>query len=241
MINNVFFLKTIVSLWERKRIVEKTFSVSGWLGFWLPIGLFGAQVIWWTIRIFVMDVYMLAEIFVDTNLQEYKLNFIFDTLIIVIPFIYAVIGYFAFGIRTLVGQVGLLVYNVGVVIISVVAIVKEFQTGMYIGAIAYAVLNIIISVFCIKAKYEDSLLAKIDGYPHFNATLMYEEEPEVSTLRFPDKKSYDELYEERIDEFLETYPDALMTQMYKEQREQKRVDEIDGWLGEMMPKKEKSE
>ncbi len=241
MINNVFFLKTVISLWERKRIVEKTFSVSGWLGFWLPIALFGAQVIWWAMRIFVMDVYMLAEIFVDTNLQEYKLNFIFDTLVIVIPFIYALIGYFSFGVRSLPMMILSLPYSAGVVIISVVAIVKQFQTGMYIGAILYAALNIAITVFCIKAKYEDALLAKIDGYPHFNATLMYEEEPEVSTLRFPDKKSYDELYEERIDEFMETYPDAMMSRMYKEQKAQEIDDEIGGWLGEMMSKKEKNE
>lgn len=241
LIDNVFFLKTVISLWHRKRIVEKTFAVSGWLGFWLPIALFGVQVIYWTTRIFVMDVYMLAEIFFDTNLQKYKLNFIFDTLIMVIPFFYALAGYFAFGVRTYVAQIMLLIYNAGVVVISVVAIVRNFQTGMYIGAIVYAVLNIIITVFCIKAKYEDQLLAKIDGYPHFNATLMYEDEPEVSMLRFPDKKSYDELYDERIDEFVETFPDSEMTQMYKEQREQKRIDEINDWLGEMMPNKENDE
>lgn len=241
MINNPFYVKTVLTLQERKKKVESVYSAAGWLGYWLPLFLFGVMVFWWVCRLFVMDLYMLGEIFADTNLQVYKLNFICDILILVIPLIYLPFGHFAFGVRNALSTWLLMVFDAGVVILSVTAIFKNFSPAIYIGAIAYAVLNLIVCICCLKAYVDDELLKKIDGYPHFNATLMYEDEPEVSLLRFRDKKTFNELYDERMEEFVEGHPDALMSDIYRKEKEAEHDAAVEDFLSGMFIKNKKTD
>ena len=119
---------------------------------------------------------------------------------------------------------------------------KNYEKITYTVAIIYCTAMIFVCVDCIKAYKEDKLLSGIDGYPHFNAILMHEEKTgEKSLLRFPDKRSYDELYEERMEEYTRDNPDSDAARIYIKEKEERADNELSDWLSGIMGKSEENQ
>ncbi len=241
MINIHPHVKVVLSLRERKAIVEKSYRLGGTVGFWIPIWIFGFEVFYYVCKLLAMDLFMVAEMAGDTNLIESKLDLIFDIVLLAVPGAFTILSYLAFGLRKRLANIILLVADIGFVIIAVTAIVLNFSRSFYIVGLLYSVALVAVCIDCLKAYNDEQLLKKADGYPHFNPTLMQDEEPKVSKLRFREKKSFDELYEERMEEYAEINPDSFTGKAYKKRKEEKREEEIDDWLGNMFTKNEKNE
>ena len=92
--------------------------------------------------------------------------------------VFVILGYFAFGTRRLIAIYTYMGTSMVFVVISLIMIMKNYEKYTYAAAIICCIAMICVCGDCIKAYKEDKLLSGIDGYPHFNATLMYEEKTE---------------------------------------------------------------
>ncbi len=242
MIDNFIYVKVIESLRMRKRAVEKSYSLAGWVGFWMPVFLFGIQVFYYVSRLLTLDMGLVALMVDPASIPLGNVYFEFNYPPMIACLLFTFLGYFAFGSRRKTAQYLYMAGAVVFIIVSFIMIMKNYEKITYTAAIMYCTAMIFVCNDCIKAYKEDKLLSKIDGYPHFNATLMYEEQSEEkSQLRFPDKKSYDELYEERMKEYVEENPDTQMAKIYRKEKEEKKDTELCNWLLEMLGKFEENQ
>lgn len=241
VINNNKYLKTVSSLAERKDCVEKIYGVAGWVCFWVPIWVFGFEVLYYVCRLVANNAAVIMDMLGQINLVEGRLEFIFDTLLAVIPLIFIFLGYLGFGLRKLSFNYLFLAVDVCFFICCVVAVVLGFQPALYIFGGLYCVASFYAAFNCIAAYKDDKILQKHDGYPHFNATLMPEEDPEQLLLRYDDEKSYDELYEERFAEYAKENPDTQMAQIYAEEEKQKTDAKLDEWFDSVIGKDNKND
>lgn len=242
MINNNIHIKVIESLRMRKKEVEKSFGLAGWVGFWLPVLLFGIHVAYYVSRLLVNDLALVANLFSPDTFLESKMYIEFNFPTMIACFVFVILGYFAFGARR---RPALYLYTGSAavfIVVSIIMIVLDYEKTTYVAAILYCAAMIFVCHDCIKAHKDDTLLSGIDGYPHFNATLMQEERTEEKSLiRFPDKKSYDELYDERMELYAKENPDSETAKAYNREREEKKDTELSGWLAGMMGKTEENQ
>ena len=110
---------------------------------------------------------------------------------------------------------------------------------LYVSGLFYSVAMLIACVDCIRADIDDVYLSKIEGYPHFNPILIKEEIPMKSNIKFPDKKSYEQLYDERLEEFAKENPESEMARLYIKEKEEKMDLSLGDWLDDMFTKNEK--
>ena len=237
MINNNKYLRTVASLAERKREVEKSYGIAGWVCFWLPIWIFGFEVFYYVCRLIANNAAVIMDIAGKIELVEGRLNFIFDVLLALIPLVFIILGYLAFGVRILTFNYIFLGVDVCFFICCVVAVFLGFQPTLYIFGMVYCIASFKIALDCVKAYKDDKILQKNDGYPHFNGSIMREDEPKVSLLRYADKKSYDELYDERYAKYAEENPDTQMAQIYQSERKVKEENELDEWFDSVLKDK----
>ena len=241
MINRHPHVKSVLSLRERKQKVEKSYTIGGTVGFWIPVWIFGIEVFYYVCRILSTDIFLVAEVMGETELDPRKFDLFFDIILIVAPGAFTILSYFAFAMRKRIIKYILLIFDILFFGICVVALINDFNSKMYIVGAIYSFFVFIVCVDCIKAYNDDLLLQKADGYPHFNPTVMQDEEPKVSKLRFRDKKSFDELYDERMEEYARENPDSVTGKAYKQRKEEEREEKIDSWLDEMFTKNGKNE
>jgi len=239
MVNNNKYLKTVFSLADRKRNVEKAYGIAGWVCFWLPIWVFGFEVLYYVCRLIANSAAVIMDAAGKIEMIDGRLNFIFDVLLAVIPLLYVILGYLAFGLRKLTFNYIFLAVDVCFFICCIVAIILGFQPTLYAFGIVYCMASFKIAIDCVKAYKDDKILQKNEGYPHFNATLMFEDEPKVSLLKYDDKKTYDELYDNRFAEYAEENPDTQMAQIYRKEKKEKDEDTIDEWFDAVLKDKNK--
>ena len=238
VINNNKYLKTVFSLAERKKAVEKAYGIAGWVCFWIPIWVFGIEVFYYVTRLSVNNTAILMNIFGGMNVVEGRLEFVFDILLAVIPIVFALVGYLAFGVRLLTFNYLFLGIDAAFLIACVVAVIMGFQSTLYVFGGIYCVGSFLAAKECVGAYKDDKILRRHDGYPHFNGTLMKEEKVEKSLLRYKDEKTYDELYDERFEKYAKENPDSQMAQIYAEEKKQKDDAKLDEWFDSVMGKED---
>lgn len=238
MINNNKYLKTVASLADRKRDVEKCYGIAGWVCFWVPIWIFGFEVFYYICRFIANNAAIIGDMMGRIELVEGRLDFVFDIVLAVIPLVFAFLGFFAFGLRKLTFNYIFLVAAGCFLICSIAAVILGFQTTLYACAVLYCIAAFKISLDCINAYKDDKILQKNEGYPYFNAAIMKEDEPKVSLLRYDDKKTYDELYDERFAKYAEENPDTQMAQIYHNERKEKNENAIDEWFDTVLKDKD---
>lgn len=241
MINRLPHVKAVLSLRERKQKVEKSYAIGGTVGFWIPVWIFGFEVFYYVCRLLGTDIFLVAEIMGDTRFEESKFMPFFDIVLLIAPGAFTILSFFAFVMRKRIMKFILLVFDILFFIISVTALVLDFNSTMYIVGVIYSLLMFVVCIDCIKAYNDDLLLRNAEGYPHFNPVVMEDEEPKISKLRFKDNKRFDELYDEQMREYAEANPDSPAGKAYKQQREEEREVKIDNWLDEMFTTNKKSE
>lgn len=237
MIDNFVHIKVIESLRLRKKSVEKSFGLAGWAGFWMPVFLFGIQVVYFVMQLLVLDIGLVSVMIEPSSIPAGNIYFEFNYPPMIACIVFAVLGFFAFGTRRL---PALYIYTGAAVVfagVSIIMIAKNYEKYTYIGALIYCVAMVFVCIDCIKAYKEDKQLSGIDGYPHFNATLMTEEKTEEkSQLRFPEKKSNDQLYDERMEQYAIDNPDSETAKAYNREKEEKKELDIENWLSGMLEK-----
>lgn len=239
MIDNFVHVKVIEALRMRKKAVEKSYSLAGWVCFWVPVFLFGIQVLYYVLRLLTLDMGLVAMMIEPDSIPIGNVYFEFNYPPMIACLVFVILGYFAFGSRRRTAHYLYAASCVVFIALSIIMVIKNYEKYTYIGAIVYCMVMFLVCADCIKAYKEDKILSKIDGYPHFNATLMYEEKTEEkSQIRFPDKKSYDTLYEERMEEYVKENPDTQMSQIYFKEKAEREDDELKSWLGGMLGKNE---
>ncbi len=241
MINNNVHVKVIESLRMRKKEVEKSFGLAGWVGFWLPVLLLGVQVFYYVFRLLTVDMAMVAVMMGSEEFIESRFYIEFNYPPMIACLLFTILGYFAFGTRRRPAIYLYMALAAVFIVVSVIMVIKNYEKYTYIGAMIYCTAMIFVCGDCAKAHKEDKLLSVIEGYPHFNATLMCEERTEErSQLRFPDKKSYDQLYDERMEEYAKENPDSETAKAYNREKEEKKDAELSDWLTVMMGKTEEN-
>ena len=240
MISNNIHVKVVESLRVRKLKVEKTYENAGVLGFWLPAIFFGVQVIYHVCRLLVADMGAITMLFSDVIVESSLLKFIenFNLPMIIACLVFAIDGYFAFGFRARGAKYLYIGLCAVLAVLSVVMIIRSYWVWVYVVSFIYCVMMFFVTIGCIKAQDEDRLLSKSEGYPHFNSILMQDEKTEKSLLRFREKKSPEEIYDERLREYASEYPDSQMARIYRKEQEEHADTEIGDWLDGMMTKSE---
>ncbi len=237
MINNNIHVKIIDSLRMRKKAVEKSYSIAGWMGFWMPVFLLGVQVVHFVLRLLVLDMGMVSVMIESTSIPLGNIYFEFNYPPMIACLLFVVLGYFAFGARRRPAQYLFMALAVVFIAVSFIMIMKNYEKATYTVSVIYCTAMIFVCADCIKAHKEDELLSRSDGYPHFNPVLMYEEKTEEKSLiRFPDKKSYDQLYDERMEEYAVQNPDSETAKAYVRVKEEKKEIDIENWLSAMLEK-----
>ena len=237
MIDNFVHVKVIESLRMRKKAVEKSYSLAGWVGFWVPVFLFGIQVFYYVSRLLTLDMGLVALMVDPSSIPMGNVYFEFNYPPMIACLVFAILGFLAFGTRRRPAQYAFMSLAAVFIAVSFVMIMKNYEKITYTVAVIYCTAMIFVCGDCIKAHKEDVILSKIDGYPHFNSTLMYEEKTgEKSLIRFPDKKSYDLLYDERMEEYAAQNPDSETAKAYNREKEEKKDFELSDWLSEMLGK-----
>lgn len=237
MIDNFIHVKVIESLRLRKKAVEKSYSLAGWVGFWLPFFLFGFQVIYYVVRLLTVDMAMVAIMMGSEEIMVSRLFIDFNYPPMIACLVFTILGFLAFGTRRRPAQYAFLSLAIVFIAVSFIMIMKNYEKITYTVAVIYCTAMVFVCIDCIKAHKEDAILSKIDGYPHFNSSLMYEEKTgEKSLIRFPDKKSYDQLYDERMEEYAAQNPDSETAKAYNREKEEKKEMDIENWLSGMMEK-----
>ena len=237
MIDNFVHVKVIESLRLRKKAVEKSFGLAGWVCFWMPVFLLLLQVVYFVLRLLVLDIGMVSVMIEPTSIPAGNIYFEFNYPPMIACVVFVILGYFAFGTRRLLAIYIYMGASMVFVVVSLIMIMKNYEKYTYAAAIIFCIAMICVCSDCIKAYKDDKLLSGIDGYPHFNATLMYEEKTEEKSLiRFPEKKSNDQLYEERMEEYAAANPDSETAKAYVRAKEEKKEIDIENWLSGMMEK-----
>ncbi len=241
MIDNFAYVKIIESLRLRKKAVEKSFGFAGWVCFWMPVFLLLLQVVYFVLRLLVLDMGLVSVMIEPTSIPAGNIYFEFNYPPMIACVVFVILGYFAFGTRRLIAIYTYMGTSMVFVVISLIMIMKNYEKYTYAAAIICCIAMICVCGDCIKAYKEDKLLSGIDGYPHFNATLMYEEKTEEKSLiRFPEKKSNDQLYEERMELYVKDNPDSETARAYVRAKEEKKEIDIENWLTGMLGKNEEN-
>ncbi len=242
MIDNLIHVKVIESLRMRKKAVEKSYSLAGWVGFWVPVALFGIQVFYCVFRLLVLDMGLVSMMQVPDSIPIGNIYFEFNYPPMIASLVFAFLGYLAFGTRRRKAQYFFMALAAAFIVVSFIMIIKNYEKVTYTISIIYCTAMIFVCADCIKAHKEDTLLSGIYGYPHFNAILMHEEKSEEKSLiRFPDKKSYDELYDERMEEYTKDNPDSEMARIYMKEKEDRKDTELSDWLSGMIGKTDENQ
>ena len=231
MLKNVEFLRA------RMNEINRQYKVAFLIGFWFPLGVFVFELAFYYSKLLVLSSVFMHELFLIFEAPDEKQVFAPDILLFLMPLIYMAFSFVSFKIKSRIMKFPLLFINIGFTGMCVYPIVigySEWYT--YAIGIIHGIGLFIACVNCIKADIDEELLSKIDGYPHFNPVIMHEELPQHSEIRFPDKKSYDQLYDERMEEYAAQNPDSETAKAYNREKEEKKEMDIENWLSGMMEK-----
>lgn len=234
-------LKNVEFLRERMNAINHKYKIAFRIGFWIPLIIFGFEVFYYACRLIVLNGVWMHELFKVFEADDAKQRFSPDMIILLMPIIYAVFSFVSFKMKMKVMKYFLALIDVLFFASCIVVISMGFDPWLYVSGMLYAAAVFIVCVDCIKADMEDEILSRIDGYPHFNPILIKEEISMKSEIRFPDKKSYDQLYDERMEVFAEENPESEMAKLYKEEKKAAQDAAVDSWLGEMFVKNEKND
>ena len=236
MLKNVDFLRA------RMEEIKKRYKEAFLIGFWFPLGVFVIELFYYVSRLIVLGAAYTREVMGDFTVPDEKQVFFFDLVLFLMPLIYMAFSLVSFRVRSRIMKYPLLFMNVTFIVMCVYALAMEYSDWYpYAIGIIHGIGLFIACVRCIKADVDDELLSKIDGYPHFNPVLMHEELPKDSKIRFPDKKSYDQLYDERMEEYAAQNPDSETAKAYNREKEEKKDFELSDWLSGMLGKNEENQ
>lgn len=235
-------LKNIDHLKERMDEIRRKYKQAFRVCFWIPLAVFVLEVVYYGCLVFTMGIARVQELKGYIEIADGKLDFSPDMIIFLMPLVYIVFSFVCFKSRNKAAKYFLMIFDALFAACCIYVIISGYHEWyLYAAALLYSVAVFIVCAECINADKDEEILSKIEGYPHFNPILIHEDVPIHSEIKFPDKKSYDQLYDERMAEYAEEFPDTEAARLYKEEQEYRREKEIDGWLDGMFTKNEKSD
>ncbi len=234
------FMKNIAHLQMRMNKIKQAYKTASFVGFWVSMIIFIGEVVYYGCRVVTMGVAYVNDLLGLWDVPDEKLKLASDITLFIMPLVCAVMSFISFRIKSRVMKYALLVVDIAFFAGCIYAFVVLPRDRILYGAsMIYSVAVFVVCIRCIIADYDDVILSKIEGYPHFNPLLIHEDVPITTGVRFPDKKTNEELYEERMEEYCRENPDSPMAKCYREEKENERNCQINDWLGEMMVKKKK--
>lgn len=236
MLKNVEFLRA------RMNEINRQYKVAFFVGFWFPLAVFVLELFFYYSKLLVLSGVFMHELFLVFEVPDEKQIFAPDILLFLMPLVYMAFSFVSFRIKSRIMKFPLLFIVIGFVGMCVYPIVigyNEWYT--YAIGIIHGIGLFIACVNCIKGDIDEEMLSKIDGYPHFNPVLMHEEKTEEKSLiRFPEKKSNDQLYEEQMELYVKDNPDSETARAYIRAKEEKKEMDIENWLSGMLGKNEEN-
>lgn len=235
MLKNVEFLR------DRMKEINRHYKAAFLVGFWFPLGVFIIELFFYYCKLLVLGIVFVKELFMVFEVPDEKQVFAPDILLFLMPLVYMAFSFVSFKIKSRIMKFPLLFINIGFMGMCVYPIAVGYENWyLYALGIIHGVGLFIACINCIKGDIDEERLSKIDGYPHFNPVLMHEELPAHSKIRFPEKKSNEELYDERMEQYAQENPDSETAKAYNAQKEIKKEAELDDWLSGMMKKTEEN-
>ena len=230
-------LKNVDFLRERMDKIRHKYKVAFRVGFWVPLFIFAFEIFYYSCLLIAQGIASVHEFAGYIEVRDDKMTFTTDMIIFVMPLVYIVFSFISFALKNKVTKYFLAAIDFAFFVVCIYVVVNGYHFWyLYAAGLLYSVAMFIACVDCIRADFDDIYLSKIEGYPHFNPILINEEIPMMSKIRFPDKKSYEQLYDERLEEFAKENPESQMAQLYMKEKEEKMDLSIGDWLDDMFTK-----
>lgn len=231
-------LKNVDFLRERMNTIRHKYKIAFRVGFWVPLVIFVVEVFYYGCLLIAQGIASTYELKGYVEIPNEKMTFTPDMIIFVMPLVYMFFSVLSFAMKNRVMKYFLAAVDFAFFVCCIYMIAHKYHLWyLYVSGLLYSVAVFIACVDCIKADIDDVYLSKIEGYPHFNPILINEEIPMTSEIKFPDKKSYEQLYDERMEEFAKENPESEMARLYEKEKEERTDKSLGDWLDDMFTKK----
>ncbi len=233
MLKNVEFLRA------RMNEINRHYKAAFLIGFWFPLAVFVIELYFYYSKLLILSSAFMNELFMVFEVPDEKQVFAPDIFLFVMPLVYMFFSFISFRIKSRIMKYPLLFINTGFTGLCIYVVAIGYtEWYLYAIGILHGIGMFIACINCIRGDIDEKILAKIDGYPHFNPILIHEELPPDSKIRFTEKKSNDELYDERMELYAKENPDSETAKAYNREKEEKKEIELENWLSDMLGKNE---
>lgn len=229
MLKNVEFLR------GRMNEINRNYKAAFIIGFWFPLGVFIIELFFYYSKLIVLSSAFMHELFKVFEVPDEKQVWAPDIFLFLMPLVYMAFSFISFRIKSRIMKYPLMFIDIGFMGLCIYTFVIGYKEWyLYAIGLTHGVGLFIACISCIRGDIDEKMLSKIDGYPHFNPVLIHEDLPHDSKLRFPEKKTNDELYDERMGIYAQENPDSETARAYSRAKEEKKEMDIENWLSDMI-------